>query len=64
MLFFRYSVLPEWYVHEEPVVDDKMKEANENVLSNGQETKKKVMLGQDSMTVWERSELQYLPGMR
>lgn len=55
---FSYVVLPEWYVHEEPVSDrttEVAMETNENELSNRQEPKKKPMLGfDDSMTVWQR----------
>jgi hypothetical protein len=57
LLFSSYSVLPEWYVHEEPIDNESMEaaiETNENTLTNGQEAKKKPMLGQDSMTFWER----------
>ena len=53
-----YSVLPEWYVHNEPVCDDIKEvtmETNENELSNDKEVKKKPMLGYDAMTVWQRS---------
>jgi hypothetical protein len=63
--FFLYSyvVLPEWYVHDEPGDDstEVAMETNENELSNGQEAKKKPMLGYDTMTIWERSVCQLLP---
>lgn len=51
-----YVVLPEWYVHDEPGDDstEVAMETNENELSNGQEAKKKPMLGYDTMTIWER----------
>ncbi len=57
LLSSSYSVLPEWYVHNKPVDDDDAEvamEANGNELTNGQQARKKPMLGHDSMTVWQR----------
>ncbi|XP_028403058.1 uncharacterized protein C7orf57 homolog [Dendronephthya gigantea] len=52
-----YVVLPEWYIHNESVDDhndaDVSMDTTENQLSNGQNSKKKPMIG-DSMTVWQR----------
>ena len=61
-----YSVLPEWYVHNEPVEDNGKEvamETNRNELLIEQEAKKKPMLGYDTMTVWQRLDYNLYKGL-